>query len=184
MLESYESLTAKYAIAFFKLYKKDITRDVIERVRTCYAFLSHNKHIQAFLMLSNVMREEKIALFKKMFDHLGLPDVFLHLVKVLIEHRRIELVGLILKKIDEAFGRAEKSIPFVVSSSHPLSVVEQRQMSDFVKTHVAQAQIIAWDVDVSLICGVRVKSATHIWERSVRKQLRCVKLKALQQVQL
>ncbi|KKQ48455.1 MAG: ATP synthase subunit delta [candidate division TM6 bacterium GW2011_GWF2_38_10] len=184
MLESYESLTAKYAIAFFKLYKKDLTRDIIKQLQTCYAFLSHNKHIKAFLMLSTVMREEKIALFKTMFAHLGLPNIFLHLVKVLIEHRRIELVGSILKKIDEAFGRAENIMPFVVSSSHNLSLAEQNEMSDFVRRHIAQAQIVAWDVNRSLICGVRVKSATHMWERSVRKQLRCVKLEALQRVQL
>ncbi len=184
MLERWESLTKKYARAFFNLYGKQLTDAIIDNVIACKVLLEDNKKIEAFLLLSSVPLEKKTALFQELFNAFKLPIVFNNLAKCLLEQRRIDLLGKILQKIADEYLAQKNIINFTVHTSHAISDQDKENLTSFIQKKVPQDIVVNFFLDITLICGIKIKSDMLQWERSIAKQLKNIKLDALQQVQL
>lgn len=184
MLELYEALTQKYARAFCRVYQQDLSEEVIKRVEQCYHVLSEHKQLDAFLMLTHIAREKKMSLLHQLLRYVQLPASFEKLAQVLLEHRRIEFFAHILKKIQQVYQEAQHIVSFSVSSSSDIETQDRTALTAFIQRQIPHAYIAEWLVDESLICGIRLQSKTQVMERSIRKQLKSIELKALERVQL
>lgn len=184
MLEHWESLTQKYAKAFFNLYGKQFSDATIEKVAACKAFLEQHKSLDAFLLLSAINRTEKLALLEKIFAAFTLPSVLINLGETLLDHRRIDLLPQILQKIIREYQISKNILNFTVYTSHTIDDSAQKSLISFIQNKVPQKIAVNFSIDPTLICGVKIKSDTLQWERSIAKQLKIIKLDALQQVQL
>lgn len=184
MSEQWESLTKKYAQAFLNLYSSQLSDQIIEKTAACQLFFNEHKNIHGYLILSTVSFAEKSALLGKICAAFSLPSPFNQLSLVLARQGRIDLFPLILQKIILGY-RAEKDIHyFTIATSHPIGEHEKSELVCFIEKKVARKIIVDFIVDSSLICGIKIKSDTLAWERSIAKQLKNIKLEALQQVQI
>jgi ATP synthase F1 delta subunit len=184
MLEQCESLTQKYAQAFFNLYEKKLSDAVIDQIIVCANFLHQKQAFDAFLLLSIISQTEKINVLSKMCDSFCLPSEFLNLCRTLLDHRRIDLLSQILKKIACVYKEQKNVVNFTIYTSHDIDEDEKKTLISFIKNKNKKTIIADFLVDSTLICGIKIKSSTLQWERSIAKQLKNIKLDALQQVQL
>ncbi len=184
MLEHWESLTKKYALAFINLYGKQLSDKNIDNVIACKHYIEGHKNIDAFLLLSTIQLEQKTELFKNLFAFFDLPQSFNNLVLTLLEHRRIELLSKILQKIAREYQAQKNIINFTVHTSHTINDQEKKELTTFIQKKVPKNIIVEFALDPALICGIKIKSDMLQWERSIAKQLKIIKLDALQQVQL
>ena len=184
MLEQCESLTKKYAQAFLNLYQKKLSDAIIDRIIVCANFLHQKQDFYAVFLLSIISQTEKINMLSKMCDSFCLPPEFLNLCRTLLDHRRIDLLSQILKKIACVYKEQKNVINFTIYTSHDIDEGEKKILISFIKSKSKKNIIADFLVDAALICGIKIKSSTLQWERSIAKQLKNIKLDALQQVQL
>lgn len=184
MSEQWESFTKKYAQAFLNLYNDQLSAAVIGNLVACENFLTTHKNAGAYLSLSSIALEKKTALLKEICASFNLPTAFDKLSHVLLKNGHIEVLPKVLQKIISGNRLQKNIINFTVSLSHALGDQEKKSLVSFIKKNVSQEIMVDFIIDPSLICGIKIKSNTLLWERSIAKQLKTIKLDALQRVQL
>ena len=170
VLES--QLAKKYASAFLNVCEKENHEVHLEIVSTFYDFITSNKVFQAILNLPSISIEKKHAIIEHVSQKLYLCKNINRLVFLLLEDKRIDMLGEILKKIILLRKQKLKEHHFFVSVSHEVTEKEKNQILKFIKSLVDTEVTASFIVDVSLIGGIKIKGNTFLWERSIEKQLR------------
>ncbi len=172
-------LAGKYARAFFNIFGNKITRDDFYNLLILQEFLSDNKRALFFLELPSITDFIKV---KKMIDicdmvHLGAR--FNPLIKLLVHDGRAGLWRDVVTQLIDVYKQRHNILFFSITSSHSLDEGELKLLKAFLVNKTGSDIIYEYNVDKSLIAGIRLQSETMIWEYSIRKQLNDVRLQLI-----
>lgn len=170
-------LIKKYATAFLRTLKNE-QRDLHIEIITAYEnFVSRNKVFQATLELPSFTIEKKHELIELVAKKIQISPELKKLTLLLLKDKRIHLLGGVLKKILQLHKESEQQHHFHVSTSHKISQSEQKIILNFIKKTIDNNITASFDIDVSLLSGIKIRSNTLFWERSIAKKLREIEQK-------
>lgn len=183
MLEQLDLLAHKYACAYSRLYNHELDDVYISNLLALGHFLKKNSLFCVYLELPTISDDLKKQALSKMTNYFHLSQAMHHLCAILLQHKRIDLLGQIVKKIIKYYYNQRQQEVFTVTTSHLIKLVEQEQVLLFIQGMMPGKKItINFGVNASLICGIKIKSDTLLWERSIAKKLKDTQCMVLQQI--
>ncbi len=166
-------ISKRYALAYLNVFTLDA--DVLERVKEAIVFL--DQHDEVFLMLKIPLLDatkKAAALEDYLITRFKLPENFKQLIAVLIAQKRSYIVKDILRWIVELYEERAGIECFQVSSCVPLDGDDTATIEKFLADKTNHTIVTTQEQDDELIAGIRLQSAQHLWEYSIRKQLAAV----------
>jgi len=184
MLIGKSKIAKKYARAFLRAYPETDSVDFLQALKHFSNLVEKNTMLQATLSLPSLSAEEKLKLIKLVVKESSLTQSIENLLLTLVQHHRIELLAPVLKKIIFLAKQQRKEKHFTVTSSCPLSKTEKLTVENFILESTEGQIATDFICDKALISGIRIKSDTLFWERSIAKHLSDVKHALLRQEKL
>lgn len=167
-------LARRYAEAFLQVFSDNITVNDLDCFKQASIFLKQRPHGMFLMELSLVPEEAKHRSLDDFSKRFNLPHGCKKLCFLLIKRQRISLLSDIFNYI-VVFKEQELRIThFDVSSSSELSDAQQEQIVAVLDNRVQGSINCTYRVDTSLVAGIRLQSASLLWEKSVKKRLRAL----------
>ena len=177
-------IAKKYAVAFLNVFYSEISNNNLEKWIKLKKFLYKNKLFYVYLRIPSISYFTKQKVLVRVAQALELGKPITKMMLLLLDHGRIELLDLVLDKIIALYRKKINVREFKVSSSHDITDDEKKAIIEFIKSISNSGVLAEFVTDESLIAGLRIKSLTFLWERSIAKQLRSVKRSIFKQVGL
>lgn len=167
-------LARRYAQAFLQVFSAHITVEDLASFKEASVFLKARAHGMFLMELSLVKEDVKHRLFNNLCRRFNLPEECKKLWFLLIKSQRASLLPDIFNYIITFKEQELRITHFEVSSSCELSVQQKEQLMHFLDKRVKGTIDCSYRVDTSLIAGIRLQSASLLWEKSVKKRLRAL----------
>ncbi len=166
------NLSYKYAEAFLNVYNDRLKFEDIEHINKAIQFLQ--EHPRALFLLQvpvikQQLREKGLASLCKRFEFIAPIQ---ELVMLLLNHKRIYLLPSVLKAIVDCYQKRHTIEKIVIKSSIPLPQKYRQTVEQFIDRHIAGTKQYRYEIDPTLIAGIRIQSDTVLWEYSMNKRLR------------
>ena len=185
MAIEFEIIAKKYARAFLNANHTTISNKTIEQCAKLAQFLTTHKNILPWLSLTLVPPEKKIAFLERVIAALSLDTSIKILIGTLYKHKRVLYLCAVVKNIIKEYQKRRGIVIFAVSTSHPLQDDEKQRIIDFIQHEVPGKTVqTEFAVNPALISGIRIKSDSLLWERSISKLLHHVKQSLFARVEL
>jgi len=166
------TLSRRYAQAFLRVFSHKIKVSDLDCLKQAALFLKKRPHGMFLMELSLLSEELKQKLVDDLCQKFTLPDGCKKLCFLLIKSRRVSLLSDIFNHII-IFKEQELHIAhFKVTSSTGLSHEQKEQVVRFLDNSIHGSINCTYQVDTSLIAGIRLQSTSFLWEKSVKKRLR------------
>jgi F-type H+-transporting ATPase subunit delta len=144
---------------------------VLDQLRGFHKALESSPELQAALMSPAVAAAAKHRVAGKVAERLAMARMVRNFIFVIIDHRRIPLVGRIVeafeKAVDDRLGRVRATI----SSAAPLDEQQQRKLEDRLTATTRRQVRSDFRVNPDLMGGVSVQIGSTIYDGSVRGRL-------------
>ncbi len=163
-------IAKRYAQAFLNLF--DLSQQDLHNIHKAIQFLKSHAQVLSLLkvpLLDNAIKAN--ALHDYLIDQFKLPVEFKKLITLLIAHKRSYLIIDILKYMEELSTQRQGIEFFTIKSSTELDKKSLEAIRTFLSRKTNHTVICEPVSDARLIGGIRMQSANHLWEYSVRKQL-------------
>lgn len=167
-------IAKKYAKAFLKLYNSHLDERQITYAEEFISFLTSHK--RALFYASFIPQSEEIKnIFSKYFKEFKLLEIWLKLIDILQNHKRLDLLPLVFNNIIKFYNQNQKIYSITVASSIPLTENGKIPIINFLKEKIGSKVKINFIVDKSLIAGIKIYNDTLRWEYSIAKQIKLLK---------
>ena len=183
-----ESKLAKiYAVAFLNLScRQGLDNDLcsppcVASIKRLYFFVTQHRIFQAVLNLPSLPTKQKKEIILQVATKLQVQRGIENVMLLLLKHKRIDLLGDVLKKIVFLHEERANKRHFFVTTSHDLSSDEQKEILELIDSLVPEHASASFAIDTSLISGIKIKGHGLLLERSIAKQLRKLEHSVLQQ---
>ncbi len=166
-------IARRYAQAFLNIFT--LHGDDLAKINQAIEFL--NQHTPVLSLLKVPLLDARIkvqSLEGYLITRFGLPDSFKKLIAVLVAQRRSYLIIGVLQQIAQLYQEQQGIEQFTIASSVPLEAQELDAVQKFLSRQTHHAIIVCAKTDDALIAGIRMQSADHQWEHSIRKQLAAI----------
>lgn len=167
-------LARRYAQAFLRVFSDHITTEDLASLKQASAFLKERPHGMFLMELSLVPEKVKHRLLDDFYQKFNLPEGCKKLCFLLIKSQRVSLLSDIFNYIITFKEKELRITHFEVSSSCALSKQQKEHLMHFLDKRVQGAIDCTFRVDTALIAGIRLQSASLLWEKSVKKRLRAL----------
>lgn len=160
-----------YARAFLNAHHKTFQAEDLAVLKNLLDFFEINTNLYMALQIPSIsmfLKKQAIATIKQ---ELLLPDSLELLMDLLLAKGQISALKDILNAIVREYEQRHQIINFRVTTSHELSKDDKETVNAFIKDHVVGVLSVNFDIDSSLVVGIRIESTMRLWERSIRKQL-------------
>lgn len=185
MFLRWEKIAKTYAIAFLNVCEKTITEEDIQSLLRLNIFFKKEKRLLAYLSIPSITDETKLAVLEKVCHAFKVKNLIHKLLVTLLEHKKIDLIDKVIKKIVKEYWSRGDTISCQISTSEQLPECDQQIVIDFVKKLSLKNNVIAiFQVDRKLLCGIKIKSRNFVWEHSTARLLKDVEQSILAQVGL
>ncbi|MFA6527010.1 MAG: F0F1 ATP synthase subunit delta [Candidatus Babeliales bacterium] len=186
MLLRRQILARKYAQAFINLNRDKLSPRSFSHLQALKDFCKLNKKFFIFLSISSIPYESKKKALDRMAKALKIEPFTQRLLDALLKKRRIHLLNIIIRDIVELYKDLAHITSFKVFTSHELEDVQKKKIINFIQTAATPNTTIntTFNIDRSLISGIRIKSKTLYWEYSLAQQLSVLKKNLYQRVGL
>jgi len=184
MITKLDKAASKYANAYLNVYFADVTEESCANFLTMIDFMRLNKKFYAYLSIPHLPFEEKQKFIDKLVDVFKLTKNQHKLIMLLLINRKFEILELVVQRIVDLFHRHKGIIKLQVSTSHEIDEKQKKLILYFIKNKLQMNAIIDFSVAAKLICGIKIKGKTFVWEKSVIKYLNDIKKKDILQVEL
>ncbi len=165
------TLSCRYAKAFLNIYENQMTFDDLYALERAERFFLERKEINFFMKISSLNMQVKKEALVKLCSQFGLQDVFLKLLFLLVEKKRLSFLPELFKQLRLELKRRKSITEWLVKSSIFLNEMQKETIENFLKKTVGMHTICTYKQDETLIAGVRVQSDTLLWEVSLRQRL-------------
>lgn len=167
-------LARRYAQAFLQVFSEKITKKDLDSFKQAGAFLKQRPHGMFLMELSLIPEDVKHRSLDELCQKFNLPQGCKKLCFLLIKSQRFSLLADVFSHI-VAFKEQELAMThFKVTSSSELSDTQKKQIIGFLDKRVHGSIDCDYQVDTSLVAGIRLQSASLLWEKSVKKRLRAL----------
>lgn len=173
-----KNIAKKYAHAFMNIFPKACTFNDLKKIEIAQSFLQGHKRTLFFLQLPQFDHERKKSMVADLIDYFSLPQELAGLLHLLIQHNRSFYIPDALWWIAQLYKDQINSIEFSIKTAHEIDEQQINSIKQFLSYLTHKKIIAVSSIDTSLIAGLRLQSNEHLWEYSVRKQIKT--LQALQ----
>lgn len=164
-------LVRKYAQAFMQVFGASFSREDVQAMQKVASFFTQRSKTLFFLRLPIISKDIKREALYYVCAQCHVPSVVHTLIDVLLAHKRSALLPRILNQVSEIYYQIHDIEPFTVETSHALSESQLQEIEQFLAACTGHVILSKYTVNTDLIAGVRLQSATSLWEHSIRKQL-------------
>ncbi len=109
-----------------------------------------------------------------------MPPSCMNLMALLVKQKRASLWCAILRYIVTLYQEKHRIMDLLVQSVPELSSEQLLAVKQFIADKTNHDIIIQHQVDPDLIAGIRARSDTVLWEYSIAKKLRAIRLSCIQ----
>lgn len=169
-IDNKKIISLKYAKAFINLYLDTISLDSFNNIKKLEKFFDTRKKAIYFLSVPNIKTETKCKLLAEIFEKFELEKILAPLIKILATHKRLFLIDEILKNIRLLYKENKNIMIFEITSSHQINTQDLEVIEKFLEFKTGKKIIYNYNLDKSLIAGIKLKSGTLLWEYSILKQ--------------
>lgn len=174
-------LAKKYAVAFLNIFSDQLKMSDCQALEKVAKYL--DDHIDLFFLLRApfIDKKKQQQAFEKLGEHYKLPAVIQKVADLLRSDNRFYLMPDVLEAVVKEYWTRNNIMRFSVVSSQELSSDDLSSIEKFLALKTNKKIIIDYKIDDSLIAGLRLQSATLLWEHSIQEQLQTIKKKILRQ---
>jgi F-type H+-transporting ATPase subunit delta len=166
------SIAKKYAQAFLNVFEQTISPADFDQLCLLGQFLNAHKRALFFLGLPHIPLDEKVRTVTAMINRYKLPVSLSKLFTLLIEDGRSLLMGEVMNQVCEEYRIRNNIQTFAITSSHTLKQEELADIKSLLEHATKTKVVYSYKLDKKLVAGLRLQSATSLWEYSIEKQLR------------
>lgn len=151
-----------------------------------FAFDDYSDIVSFFSSITNAMKQSRD--FSNFLFHPGIPlndkmDKVLKLssrpvqpivekvIRDLVNHRGIDLIPLILERMEKIYKERVGIQDAFVASAIPLNDVQKKHISEAIERHCGKKADVSFSTDPKLIAGYKVKIDNRIFDNSVQRQM-------------
>lgn len=163
----------RYAKAWINAHSQELSKIDIDQFSHTIDLLKTASKKLAVLDLHPLAKEQQIRASEIIMKHFSLPGILNGLVRLLVCHRKAQLIARVFLQIKKILTHQTKIASFAVSTSHALQKSDQEHIIEFIKKSLNLKTIsAAFMLDDSLICGIKITNEEVVFEQSIAKQLR------------
>ncbi len=172
----YEQLAHRYAVAFLNLYSAQISRKDAEQIYEVRKLLEKNHELVFVLSVSMISQKKKDELVEILFKKYELPEILKKLLNLLFVQKRIGLLAIVLRHVWWLYLKRNDMMHLYVESSCELTETQKESVEKFMGYKLPTTSgIYTYKVKKDLIAGIRIHSATILWDSSLRSRLTTLK---------
>jgi F-type H+-transporting ATPase subunit delta len=171
------SVTNTYARAFAEaVFDGRLDPDkILREAQAVAALVAGNKELRAVWEAPSITAEQKRAVLDAIVVREGISKTVRNFVAVLIDHRRINFLGPIVKQFEQELNQRQGFAEAAIASAHELNPTD-RQTIEFQLEKLTGKKVRArYSRDESLLGGAVVKIGSTIYDGSVKGQLERIK---------
>jgi F-type H+-transporting ATPase subunit delta len=172
-------LARRYATALLRVCGDQFSQEDIDSLKHAVTFFKTHKAALYFLALPDLAARSKKDIVKKLFELVKLPACFQSLVRLLARHKRLRLLAPVLMCVIALYQEQHGIMNVHVQSSSLLDDAQLQVVRAFLSDKTGKKIIYTYAVKKDLIAGIRLQSDTLLWEYSVRKKLRAIRLSVI-----
>ncbi|MFC1854709.1 FoF1 ATP synthase subunit delta [Candidatus Dependentiae bacterium] len=162
----------RYARAFLNVWYKDgVPEDLLAKLKKLFNFLSDHRFVVLLLYSPQVVGKVRDSAVHELCSRFGLEKSFEGFVSIVLNKAKDFLLLQMVWHIIQEGMRRRGEQECEVTSSHELSSDKQKSLVEKFSKAVEVSLIPKFNVNPSLICGVRIKCRQFIWERSIARRL-------------
>ena len=163
-------IAKRYAHAFLNIFP--LADSDLMAVHKAIHFLDQHTEVLSLLKVPLLDKHLKVqALEGYLIERFGLPESFKKLIMLLAAQKRSYLIIEVLRSIETLCQEQKRIESFTITSSIPLDDNELNDVQKFLAAQTKHTIVYDASHDKNLIAGIRMQSAYHLWEYSIRKQL-------------
>lgn len=164
-------LVRKYARAFIGVFGDRLTSQTLERCLRAQEHVASYKQLDFFLKMPFIDDQIKKNALITILQANDLPDFFMSLLDLLVEHKRTFLLKPILGMIRSMGMELTHTAFFTISSSQQLTDQQYHDVESFLRKQTGCTIITKKIIDPTLLAGMALKSDTYAWEHSLKQYL-------------
>ena len=172
-------LARRYATALLRVCGEQFSQDDCVAMQRAQMFFRSHAPALYFLSLPDLVSQEKKEIVQKLFEMVQLPCCFYDLALLLSRHKRLNLIAQVLAFTLKLYKEQHGIMDFRIESSASLDEAQLQTIQEFLAQKAAKSINYTQGVDKKLIAGIRLQSDTLLWEYSVRKKLRAIRLSVI-----
>lgn len=162
----------RYAQAFLNSYEPMPSQDFLRNYQSFLQFIHENPKIikQFSSLMTNQSTQQNV--FFTMVAHFKLEAPGQQLIKVLLEHKRINLLSKVVAAIIQEGTLRRQEFSCDIATSHNLSETSKELLCSTLGKKLNGTLVPTFHQDPTLIQGIRVTGKTFLWENSIAKKLK------------
>lgn len=148
-----------------------------EQLKTAVGLLRDSQDLQLVMLSPAVNKTRKQAVIGKLADELGFHRLIKNFMLVLVSHRRTRELPAMQKSFDLIVDERTGWTAAEITSAHELSPEQRQEIERALGTKLGKFIRARYQVDSSLIGGIRAHVATKEYDATVRGQLESMRLR-------
>jgi ATP synthase F1 delta subunit len=169
-------LARRYALAYLYSFEKELSFDLIDSLEKAKVFFCQHQKALYFLSLPTITKDTKMRIMHHLFAQFKLPVSIGKLMELIIVHKRTSLWREILQYIVNLYQQQHKLMTVCIESSPKLNDDELEIVKQFLARKTGNDIIYKYRVNPDLIAGIKAQSDTILWESSIAKNIRAIRL--------
>ena len=167
------SVTNTYARAFADVvFDRSLdAAQTLQEAQSLTELLAGSNELREVWETPSIPAEQKRAVLDAIVAREGISRPVRNFVAVLIDHRRVQFMGPIVKQFEQELNRRLGFTEAEITSARELSETEQRGLESQVAKLTGRKVRARYSQDRSLLGGAMVKVGSTIYDGSVKGQL-------------
>lgn len=167
----HNKLAISYARAFLDCFDDTITLHSLPALYQAVAVFKQYQRQLALALAPYLGTTKVVPSLTKVCVAVGAPASCSHIIKLLAQHNRLELLPAVLAQIGEQYKLRHHIVDCTVSSSHELGEWERAIITKFLEKKTHHTVMPHYIIAKKLIAGIRIEGDSFFWEYSVRRYL-------------
>ncbi len=136
-----------------------------------FEIFSGHKDLQKVLISPFLSQKKKSALLEDILGESGVGDKPARFLRLLLKHKRLELLGDVLCALPEAWNEKQGILSFRVTSVVPLSEPQKARLKAELEKLEKKPVSLAYTLDPGIIGGLTLKKGHIVYDASVQGSL-------------
>ncbi len=161
----------KYAKQFLSLVNLDQVPEIAVKLEKIVFLMQKEKQFRNMLTSPSFKDEERIGIINSLCEKLGFPEEVKKFLSFLSMEGVLIGLGEIVRYINALYLEAKKKVKGVVTSAVELPDSVKQKIVDSLKAITGRDVELQYEIDPSLIGGLRVKVGSTMYDMSIKGQL-------------
>jgi len=165
-------LAGRYAVALFDLARESNAIDGVQKsLAALRQGLTDSADLKALTQSPVISRADAAKAVAAVAKAMKLDSLTAKFLGVLAENRRLAELGAMIGAYDSIVAAHRGEATATVTSAHPLSAAQLKELAANLKTRVGRDVQVATHVDPAILGGLVVKLGSQLIDGSIRTRL-------------